>query len=68
MWNVSWFYEKVHNIANFGGYAAILCEVWILLSSYKRHFQAHLTPVQEGSLYKPATLEKQTVNLINNCT
>ena len=24
MWKVSWFYEKVHNIANFGGYAAIL--------------------------------------------
>ena len=26
MWKVSWFYEKVHNIANFGGYAAILLE------------------------------------------
>ena len=24
MWKVSWLYEKVHNIANFGGYAAIL--------------------------------------------
>ena len=24
MYKVSWFYEKVHNIANFGGYAAIL--------------------------------------------
>ena len=24
MWKVSWFYEKVHNIANYGGYAAIL--------------------------------------------
>ena len=24
MWKVSWFYEKVHNIANLGGYAAIL--------------------------------------------
>ena len=24
MWEVSWLYEKVHNIANFGGYAAIL--------------------------------------------
>ena len=24
MQKVSWFYEKVHNIANFGGYAAIL--------------------------------------------
>ena len=24
MWKVSWFYEKVQNIANFGGYAAIL--------------------------------------------
>ena len=23
---VSWFYEIVHNIANFGGYAAILCD------------------------------------------
>ena len=26
MWKVSWFYEKVHNIANFGGYATILIE------------------------------------------
>ena len=24
MWKVSWLYEKAHNIANFGGYAAIL--------------------------------------------
>ena len=24
MRKVSWFYEKVHNIANFGGYVAIL--------------------------------------------
>ena len=24
MWKVSQLYEKVHNIANFGGYAAIL--------------------------------------------
>ena len=24
MWKVSWLYKKVHNIANFGGYAAIL--------------------------------------------
>ena len=24
MWKVSWFYEKVQNIVNFGGYAAIL--------------------------------------------
>ena len=24
MWKVSWFYEKVHNIANFWGYTAIL--------------------------------------------
>ena len=24
MWKVSWLYEKVHNITNFGGYAAIL--------------------------------------------
>ena len=24
MWNVSWFYEKAHNIANFVGYAVIL--------------------------------------------
>ena len=24
MWKVLWFYEKVHNIANFGGCAAIL--------------------------------------------
>ena len=24
MWKVSWLYEKVHNIANLGGYAAIL--------------------------------------------
>ena len=27
MWKVSWLYEKVHNIANFGGYAAILLSV-----------------------------------------
>ena len=24
MWKVSWLYEKVYNIANFGGYTAIL--------------------------------------------
>ena len=24
MWKVSWFYEKAHNIANFGSYATIL--------------------------------------------
>ena len=29
MWKVSWFHEKVHDLANFGGYAAIL--LWILL-------------------------------------
>ena len=28
MWKVSRLYEKVHNIANFGGYAAILT-MWI---------------------------------------
>ena len=32
MWKVSWLYEKVHNIANFGGYATILfakdCSYW----------------------------------------
>ena len=26
MWKVSWLYEKVYNIANFGGYATILRE------------------------------------------
>ena len=26
MWKVSWFYEKVHNIANFGVYTAVLLE------------------------------------------
>ena len=26
MWKVSWLYEKVHNIANVGGYAAILLQ------------------------------------------
>ena len=31
MWKVSWFYEKVHNIANFGGYATILMEVFVSL-------------------------------------
>ena len=24
MWKVAWFYEKVHNIASFRGYTAIL--------------------------------------------
>ena len=24
MWKVSWFYDKVHDIANFGDYTAIL--------------------------------------------
>ena len=24
MWKVSWLYEKVHNVVNFGGYATIL--------------------------------------------
>ena len=33
MWKVSWFYEKVHNIANFGGYAAILLSMVNLLKS-----------------------------------
>ena len=28
MWKVSWFYEKVHNITNFGGYAAIVIVSW----------------------------------------
>ena len=23
-WNVSWFHEKLHDLANFGGYATIL--------------------------------------------
>ena len=30
MWKVSWLYEKVHNIANFGGYATILYSYWLL--------------------------------------
>ena len=34
MWKVSWFYEKVHNIANFWGYAAILFIECISSRSY----------------------------------
>ena len=37
MWKVSWFYEKVHNIANFRGYAAILIaqpRVKLIMSSF----------------------------------
>ena len=31
-WKVSWFYEKVHNIANFGGYTAIL--LWLRIGMW----------------------------------
>ena len=33
MWKVTWFYEKVHNIANFGGYATILY-LWADIYAY----------------------------------
>ena len=40
MWKVSWFYEKVYNIANFGDYAAILYHIILptpLLSCKSSH-------------------------------
>ena len=38
MWKVSWLYEKVHNIANFGGYATILKRAFPLYSTILEHW------------------------------
>ena len=38
MWKVSWLYEKVSNIVNFGGYAAILLYyLTVCLFNYNDH-------------------------------
>ena len=41
MWKVSWFYEKVHDLANFGGYAAILICVFNI-KNYKGQWYIYM--------------------------
>ena len=57
MWKVSWFYEKVRNIANFGGYAAILNantlqgNVYVAETGRENHNVAVLLDYMVNSLY-----------------
>ena len=38
MWKVSWFYEKVHDLANFVGYTAIIDSLlWNVLYRFRLH-------------------------------
>ena len=48
MWKVSWFYEKVHNIANFGGYTAMLYQSSSIVSHDLATFRiSPLPPLKE---------------------
>ena len=50
MWKVSWLYEKVHNIANFGGYAAILKGEQQRKKNYRERGKSSQPPVKSPTL------------------
>ena len=51
MWKVSYFYEKVHDLANFGGYATILLVLFSDRGTIIKHVPSCFKPCCVKAVY-----------------